>query len=115
MVVYVPPKWQHLMPGRPGSEITSPVSFIDLAPTVLALAGAPQTPHMRGKPFLTIKAQPQRYAFGMRNRMDERIDFQRTVTDGRWRYIRNYMPHRPWGQQQAFEWLAEGYQGRGGR
>jgi arylsulfatase A-like enzyme len=110
MVVYVPPKWQHLMPGRPGTEITSPVSFIDLAPTVLALAGAKQPPHMRGKPFLSARAQPQRYAFGMRNRMDERIDFQRTITDGRWRYIRNYMPHRAWGQQQAFEWLAKGYQ-----
>ncbi|AXB78018.1 sulfatase [Novosphingobium sp. P6W] len=110
MVVYVPPKWQHLMPGRPGSEITSPVSFIDLAPTVLALAGAKQPVQMTGKPFLGAHAKPQQYAFGMRNRMDERIDFQRTVTDGRWRYIRNYMPHRPWGQHQAFEWLAKGYQ-----
>jgi len=42
--------------------------------------------------------------------MDERYDFTRTVTDGRWRYIRHYMPHRPWGQHQAFEWLAKGYQ-----
>lgn len=110
MVVYVPPKWQHLMPGRPGTEIKSPVSFIDLAPTVLALAGAAQPAQMTGKPFLGRSAQPQRLAFGMRNRMDERIDFQRTVTDGRWRYIRNYMPHRPWGQHEAFEWLAKGYQ-----
>lgn len=110
MVVYVPPKWQHLMPGRPGTEITSPVSFIDLAPTVLALAGIAQPEQMTGKPFLGPRAKPQEYAFGMRNRMDERIDFQRTVTDGRWRYIRNYMPHRPWGQHQAFAWLAKGYQ-----
>jgi arylsulfatase A-like enzyme len=110
MVVYVPPKWQHLMPGRPGTEITSPVSFIDLAPTVLAIAGAKQPPQMTGQPFLGPKAKPQKYAFGMRNRMDERIDFQRTVTDGRWRYIRNYMPHRPLGQHQAFAWLAKGYQ-----
>ncbi|MDO7835760.1 sulfatase-like hydrolase/transferase [Sphingobium sp. HBC34] len=110
MVVYVPPKWRHLMPAAPGSEITTPVSFIDLAPTVLSLAGAVQPPQMRGTPFLGPKARPQALAFGMRNRMDERIDFQRTVTDGRWRYIRNYMPHRPWGQHQAFEWLAKGYQ-----
>lgn len=110
MVVYVPPKWQHLMPGRPGTEIATPVSFIDLAPTVLALAGINQPSQMVGKPFLGANATPQKYAFGMRNRMDERIDFQRTVTDGRWRYIRNYMPHRPWGQHQAFEWLAKGYQ-----
>lgn len=110
MVVYVPPKWRHLMPAAPGSEIRTPVSLIDLAPTVLALAGAPQPSQMSGKPFLGRGARPQTYAFGARNRMDERIDFQRTVTDGRWRYIRNYMPHRPWGQHQAFEWLATGYQ-----
>ncbi|NBC35068.1 sulfatase-like hydrolase/transferase [Novosphingobium sp. FSY-8] len=110
MVVYVPPKWRHLMPAAPGSEIKSPVSFIDLAPTLLALAGVAQPAQMRGRPFLGERAAPQRYAFGMRNRMDERYDFQRTVTDGRWRYIRNYMPHRPWGQHQAFEWLAKGYQ-----
>jgi arylsulfatase A-like enzyme len=110
MVVYVPPKWRHLMPAAPGSEVTTPVSFIDLAPTVLALAGATQPAQMRGTPFLGRMPKPQRYAFGMRNRMDERYDMIRTVTDGRWRYIRNYMPHRPWGQHQAFEWLATGYQ-----
>ncbi len=110
MVVYVPPRWRDLMPAAPGSEINTPVSYIDLAPTVLALAGAAQPAQMRGRPFLGPSAVPQKYAFGMRNRMDERIDFQRTVTDGRWRYIRNYMPHRPWGQHQAFEWLAKGYQ-----
>ena len=99
------------MPQPPRSEVTAPVSFIDLAPTVLSLANVAQPPQMPGRAFLgSRRAKPQRYAFGMRNRMDERIDFQRTVTDGRWRYIRNYMPHRPLGQPQAFAWLAKGYQ-----
>lgn len=110
MVVYVPPRWRHLMPQAPGTEVATPVSFLDLAPTVLAIAGVAQPPQMRGTPLLGSRARPQRHAFGMRNRMDERYDFIRTVTDGRWRYIRNYMPHRPWGQHQAFEWLAKGYQ-----
>jgi len=111
LVVHVPPKWRHLAPASPGSEIAAPVSFIDLAPTLLSIAGVPQPSQMRGKPFLGTRIEgPQHFAFGMRNRMDERIDFVRTVTDGRWRYIRNYMPHRPWGQHQAFAWLAKGYQ-----
>lgn len=111
MVVYAPPKWRHLLPVAHGGEVAAPVSFIDLAPTVLALAGLTQPPQMRGRALLGNRpSRPDRYAFAMRNRMDERIDFVRTVTDGRWRYIRNYMPHRPWGQHQAFQWLAKGYQ-----
>lgn len=111
MVVYVPPKWRHLMPQAPGTEVTAPVSYIDLVPTLLSLAGVPQPAQMPGQPFLGRRiGKPQRWAFGIRNRMDERVDFIRTVTDGRWRYIRNYMPHRPWAQHQAFEWLAKGYQ-----
>lgn len=111
LVVKVPPRWAHLAPGKPGTQWTDPVSFIDLAPTLLSLAGIKPPAQMQGKAFMgTRRRATQPYAFGMRNRMDERYDFQRTVTDGRWRYIRNYMPHRPWGQHQAFEWLAKGYQ-----
>ena len=111
MVIHVPPKWRHLMPAKPGSAVEHPVSLIDLAPTVLSIAGVPQPAQMRGRPLLGKRiGAPQRHALGMRNRMDERIDFQRTVTNGRWHYIRNYMPHRPLGQNQAYSWQARGYQ-----
>lgn len=111
LVIHVPAKWRHLMPAKPGSVIDHPVSFIDLAPTVLSIAGVAQPPQMRGSALMGRRiGSPARVVFGMRNRMDERIDFTRTVTDGRWRYIRNYMPHRPWGQHQAYEWQAIGYQ-----
>ena len=52
MVVYAPPKWRHLLPVAPGGEVAAPVSFIDLAPTVLALAGLTQPPQMRGRALL---------------------------------------------------------------
>ena len=51
-----------------------------------------------------------RYAFGMRNRMDERYDMVRTVTDGELRYIRNYTPHRPYGQHVGYVWQQKSYQ-----
>jgi uncharacterized sulfatase len=42
------------------------------------------------------------YLFGFRGRMDERYDLIRTVRDARYVYIRNYMPHRPYGQHVAY-------------
>lgn len=111
MVVRVPAKWAHLAPQAVGSVVETPVSFIDLAPTALSLGSVPIPKVMQGRALLGSSAQaPERYAFGMRNRMDERYDFVRTVTDGRWRYVRNYMPHLPLIQNQAFAWLAKGYQ-----
>lgn len=111
LVVRFPPKWSHLAPAPAGSAIETPVSFIDLPPTLLALAGVPQPKAFQGRP-LTGKMEASRriYAFGMRSRMDERYDFVRTVSDGRYRYIRNYMPHLPTVQNQAFSWLAKGNQ-----
>ncbi|MXO64943.1 sulfatase [Altericroceibacterium endophyticum] len=111
LIVRFPEKWKHLAPGAPGSEVRAPVSFVDLVPTVLSLAGLAVPGTMQGSAFLGESAKAaQPYAFGMRNRMDERYDFVRTVTDGRYRYIRNYLPHLPAVQYQAFAWLARGYQ-----
>jgi len=111
LIVYVPAKWSRLSPGKPGTIVETPVSLIDLPPTILALAGAPQPPQMQGQPLFGPRpVKPRSHAFSMRNRMDERYDMVRTVTEGRWRYIRNYMPHLPAGQHMAFEWLAAGYQ-----
>lgn len=111
LIVHFPPKWQHLSPVPMGSEVAHPVSLLDLAPTILSIAGVPKPAQMHGHAFLgRHRAKPAPYAFGMRNRMDERYDFVRTACDGRYRYIRNYMPHRPWGVYSSFEWIAKGYQ-----
>lgn len=109
LIAYYPPKWAHLAPAKAGSVVNAPVTLMDLPPTILHLAGQPVPAQMQGRP-LVRGATPPKYAFGMRNRMDERYDFVRTVTDGRWRYTRNYMPHLPSGQYGSFEWQAKGYQ-----
>ena len=109
LVVRFPPRWQHLAPSGPGTVVETPVSSIDAAPTVLHLAGVEVPSHFQGQPFAGPTCAPRQYAFGNRNRMDEAIDFVRTVRDARFRYIRNYMPHLPWGQHVQFMWLQAGY------
>jgi arylsulfatase A-like enzyme len=72
------------------------IAAIDLAPTMLAIAGAAQPAKMEGQAFLgQTAAKPREYVFGARDRCDETPARFRTVYDGRWRYIRNYMPDRP--------------------
>ncbi|TDC92509.1 sulfatase-like hydrolase/transferase [Actinomadura sp. 7K507] len=108
LIVRFPRRWAHLAPAAPGSVIDSPVTSLDLAPTVLSLAGLKVPDHMSGAP-LTGRRRPAP-AFGVRNRMDERYDMVRTVRDERYRYIRNYSPHRPYGQHLAYAWQQKGYQ-----
>jgi len=101
LIVHFPAKWWHLAPEEYRVNGTSErlVSFIDLAPTVLSLAGIKPPPWMQGAAFAgRFPAKPREFNFGFRGRMDERIDLARSATDGRFVYIRNYMPHKPWGQ-----------------
>lgn len=105
LVVYFPEKWRHLAPKeyQPGGKSERPVSFVDLAPTVLSIAGIKPPEHLQGFAFAGAYAAPvQPYVYGFRGRMDERYDMVRSVTDGRYVYIRNYMPHRPYGQHVAY-------------
>jgi hypothetical protein len=109
LVVRYPRRWAHVAPAPPGSVVDSPVTLTDLGPTVLSLAGLEVPRYAEGQ-VLAGRRRLRRYAFGGRARMDERYDLVRTVTDGRLRYIRNYQPHRPYGQVYAYAWQQKGYQ-----
>ncbi len=96
LIVYFPEKYRHLAPGIPGSTVDQLISFVDLAPTVLNLAGVRIPDYIQGKPFLGKKAaEPRKYVYGIRDRMDERYDMVRAVRDKEFKYYRNYMPHLP--------------------
>ncbi len=105
LVVRVPKKWAHLTPHAPGSETDERVGFVDFAPTLLSLVGTDIPKHMQGRAFLGEKrsAAPE-YAYTFRARADERIDFKRGVTDGRYNYIRNYLAYLPTGQHVNYLW-----------
>lgn len=101
LLVYVPDRFQHLAPPdyQPGGVSERLVSFVDLAPTVLSLAGVEPPAWMQGAAFMgPHAAAAPRYLHGLRGRMDERLDCVRSVTDGRYVYIRNYLPHLIYGQ-----------------
>lgn len=106
MVVYFPEKWRHLAPEeyRPGGRSDRMVNFVDLAPTVLSLANIKPPAWMQGHAFAgPHQAKPPEFLFGERGRMDERYDLVRSVTDGRYVYLRNYFPHVSQAQRVTYQ------------
>ena len=106
MVVFFPEKWKHLAPKeyQPGGKSDRMVSFVDLAPTLLSIVGIEPPAWMQGHAFAgSFQTSPQLFLFGERGRMDERMDLVRSVTDGRYVYLRNYFPHVSQGQRVAYQ------------
>jgi len=95
LIVYIPEKFQSLYPSQPGDEVDQLVSFVDLAPTALHLAGAQIPSNMQGQAFLGKDLKTEReYVFIARGRMDERYDMQRGVRTKRYKYLRYYEPKK---------------------
>ncbi|MFQ3592723.1 MAG: sulfatase-like hydrolase/transferase [Gemmataceae bacterium] len=103
LIIRVGRRYADYRPTKPGDETDRLVSFVDFGPTVLALAGVEIPETMQGQPFLGKVPPPEREAvYGIRDRMDERIDTTRAVRDKRFKYIRNYQWFRPWAQPIAY-------------
>jgi uncharacterized sulfatase len=82
-----------------GSVRDDLVALLDIAPTVLAIAGVEVPRHMQGRIFMGPQRQPApAYLFAARDRMDEAYDRIRSVRDRRYRYIRNFYPELPYMQ-----------------
>jgi N-sulfoglucosamine sulfohydrolase len=81
----------------PGSVRDELVSFIDLAPTVLALAGVEIPGHLQGRVFVGPRAAPPpEFVFAARDRMDIEYDMMRSARDARFLYVRNFEPELPY-------------------
>ena len=79
---------------------------------MLSLAGLPVPSWMQGRAFAGPAAGPDpEFIYGMRDRMDERVDPVRSVRDQRYVYVRNYFPHRPAGQHNAYMFETPATQG----
>ncbi|MFA9389657.1 MAG: sulfatase-like hydrolase/transferase [Prolixibacteraceae bacterium] len=109
-LVRFPKKFKHLSPAKPGESSDQMLSFVDMAPTLLQLAGIEKPDYMQGKSFLKKDVSENTFEFGFRGRMDECYDLVRTIRTKKYRYIRNYMPHLPGAQHIRFLWDAPNVQ-----
>ncbi len=90
----------HLTPGSVNADL---VSWIDFAPTVLALAGATSPSPLPGRVLFGPAVQPAPdFIFAGRDRMDETFDRVRAARSDDFHYIRNHHPNLPWAQPIAY-------------
>lgn len=95
-IVWLPPKYKHLSPW--GTETVSEelISFEDLAPSMISLAGGKLPDHLKGRILMgKERSEPVDKLFLSSDRSDNGIDMVRSVTNGRYVYSRNYMPFQP--------------------
>ncbi|MEZ4969583.1 MAG: sulfatase [Flavobacteriaceae bacterium] len=115
MVVHIPKKYKHLVNNPVGSTVNNFVSFIDLAPTILNLAGATIPKGMDGKAFMGTDvsdpaANTNNEAYSYADRFDEKYDMVRAVRKGRYKYIRNYQPFNFDGLMNNYRYKQLAYQ-----
>jgi arylsulfatase A-like enzyme len=104
LIIRWPKNYPVPKPFRPGTVNANLLEAIDLAPTMLDIAGAKKPAKMQGRIFLGERAdKPRTYVFGARDRCDETVFRFRTVRDSRYRYIRNFTPDRPFLQANDYK------------
>ena len=86
----------------PGAVDERLISFVDLGPTILTLAGVAVPATMQGRNFVGHNAQLREYVYAARDRIDEIMDRQRAVRDSRYKYLRSWYPQTPEGSDIAF-------------
>lgn len=96
LVLHVPEKYRSLASNLQEQQTDQMVGFVDFAPTVLEMAGASAPEMMEGKNFLGDNNVPNEYIYGYRDRADDVYDMSRSVYDGRYLYIRHFMPQNPY-------------------
>jgi uncharacterized sulfatase len=97
LIVRIPEKFRINKQGIPNTTDDQLVNLIDLAPTVLNLAGLDVPKHMQARAFLGPNLSAKRnYIFGARQRIDENYDMVRSVRDDRYRFVRNFNPFKPY-------------------
>ncbi|HSH96299.1 MAG TPA: sulfatase, partial [Roseimicrobium sp.] len=86
-----------------GTVVDDLVAWVDIAPTILSLAGIKIPADFHGQAFLGAqRSAPRQYVFAARDRLDETTDCVRAVRSTRYKYIRNLMPYRSHAQPISY-------------
>ncbi len=115
LVVFIPPGFRGMSnPGEARGAVTSAsgnlqyttsdrlVSFVDFPATALRLAGAETAAELQGIPFLgQDTAAAREFVFGARSRADDMFEVSRSVCDGRFMYVKHFLPHFPYIQDSV--------------
>lgn len=86
-----------------GSVRDDLVEHIDIAALSLAAAGIPIPNYMHARDILADNYTPREAAFAARDRCDETVDHMRSVRTKDFKYIRNFLPNRPYLQPCAYK------------
>ncbi len=91
LIVHLPARFQ----GKQGQAAVRKdlISYVDLPATALQLAGIDAPEYFAGQSIFAGKQRS--HVFGARDRADDMYDLSRCVFDGRFLYIRHYLPHLP--------------------
>src|SRR5690606_16985086 len=82
-VIWFPPMYRHLSPWPIGSRTDELITFEDLVPTMVHLAGGTVPPHHKGRVFIGAgRQEPVDAVILSSDRSDNGIDMVRSVTDG---------------------------------
>ena len=97
LIIRFPDKYQHLAPGPPGTVVDDLVMTMDMSASVLSTIDVQIPKHFQGQAFLGKQKEPHRdYVCGARDRLDNCNEMIRTIRSEKYRYIRNFLPHRPY-------------------
>ena len=97
LIIRFPDKYQHLAPGPPGTVVDDLVMTMDMGASVLSMMDVQIPNHFQGRAFLGKQKEPHRdYVCGARDRLDNCNEVIRTIRNEKYRYIRNFLPHRPY-------------------
>lgn len=88
--------------AKPGSVRDEPCTALDMNATSLFAAGIGIPAGYHGRPLFGPQAQPREIIFTARDRCDMTVDRIRAVRGPRYKYIRNFMPDRPYTQWNQY-------------